>query len=348
MFTARITAPWSPATAVNQVLGEWTLPNGQVVPGLTLNWVPEPNDASADKQMLHFRAWVDGYDDKGASKTADIGVVVWQYVWPTFAWSIQQDTTYAPSIVKLDALATNPKLMSQFTNEKLTVTYTFPDNLEVQKNKGSQAQLRLANEGSYPVKLVLADTRGNSTTLTTDLLAIHALPFKITAKTSPSNALWREPVTVLARADATGGHPSDHVLSYAFAVDGVPIDTKGSSAQFNLPTAGDHVMEVTLTSRFGAVQVADFPITVIQNKPPVCKLIGKSNVPARVVTVEATCTDADGKVLGYAWWVNDSKVGSTAPKLTLALPGAGEGLSVTVQATDDSGGTGTATVTMQF
>ncbi|MYM92795.1 hypothetical protein [Duganella vulcania] len=347
-FTARVTAPWSPATSVNEVNGEWTLPNGTVVPGMALNWTPDASDASPDKKPLHFRAWVNGYDDKGASKTADIGVLVWQYIWPDFQWVIKQDTTYAPSVVKLDVTESNPKLMSQFANEKLTVTYTFPDSVDVQRNKGTAAQLRLAAQGNYPVNLVLADTRGNSTTLNTNLLAIQALPYVISVKTSPSNALWREPVNVTVRASATGGHPSDHVLSYAFAVDGQPIDSKGTGAQFRLPAAGDHVLQVSLTSTFGATQVQQFPLTVIANKPPVCKLASKTSVSTRSVGLEATCSDVDGKVVGYQWWVNDSKVGSTGTKVSLPMPDPGQSLSATVQATDDSGGTGSATVNLQF
>lgn len=347
-FTARVTGPWAPATSVNEINGEWTLPNGTVVPGMVLNWTPDPADASPNKQNLQFRAWVNGYDDKGATKTAVIGVLVWQYIWPDFQFVVHQDTTYAPSVAKLDVTESNPKLMSQFTNEKLTVTYTFPDTLEVQRSKGTAAQLRMAKQGTYPVKLVLSDTRGNSTTLNADLLAIEAPPYVIAVKSSPSNALWREPVNVMVRASSTGGHPADHVLSYAFAVDGQAIDSKGGATQFTLPKAGDHVLQVTLTSAFGASQVTQFPLTVVANKAPVCKLSSKTSSSSRSVTVEATCADADGKVVGYQWWVNDSKVGTTGTKLSLPLPDPGQSLSATVHATDDSGGTGTTTINLQF
>jgi hypothetical protein len=55
-----------------------------------------------------------------------------------------------------------------------------------------------------------------------------------------------------------------------------------------------------------------------------------------VVYAEAKCTDADGKIVGYAWQVNDQPIGATSYRISFGKTGTPQSANVTITALDDA------------
>ncbi|MYM92794.1 Ig-like domain-containing protein [Duganella vulcania] len=348
VFEASVQPPWGANPTNLEMDGEWTLPSGEKRSGTRLEWTPVDSDVSptGEKRPVSYTAWVKRYDSAGATGSGSMGTKVWKYIWPTWTMKVARDTTYAPSKAKLTVVMDNPKLAWQYGAEPLTLTWNFSPNAVVVKTQAATAQLSLPQGATYPTSLTLADTRGNSTTVAQDLVAYDAPPFNIDVKMAPSNAMWRVPVKVNARASVTGGHPLDKVLGFTVMVDGTPVDNRAGAASFALPTSGDHQLTISMASKFGASASRTWTLTVVPNHPPSCDVTAKAISGTQFVGLIAACGDADGKVVGYRWAINGQAQGATGNRLTVDFAHVDSPAVVDMYCTDDSGDTTTVTKTI--
>lgn len=348
VFQATVVGSWGAAPTNLELDGEWTLPNGDKRSGTTLEWSPVDSDVSptGDKVPVVYTAWVKGYSNAGAIASGSMGTKVWKYIWPTWTMKVGRDTTYAPSIAKVNVVMDNPKLAWQYGAEPLTLTWNFSPTAVVTKTQAATAQLSLPVGATYPTSLTLSDSRGNSTTVAQDLIAYDAPPYKIDVKLGASNAMWRVPVTVNAKASVTGGHPADKVVEYTMSVDGNPIANRAGAASFALSTSGDHQLTITVNSKFGATSTRTWTLSVVPNHPPSCQVSIKPISGTKMVTLIASCGDADGKVVGYRWAVNGNAQAGSSNRFTVDFAHVDSPAVVDMYCTDDSGDTTTVTQTV--
>lgn len=313
-YEGTVLPSWGNMTSTNTLVSEWQKPNGTTVPGASLDWTPTANELT-DKKPLIFRAWVDGYKDSTSNETT-VNYLPWQYIWPNFSLSMKQLSVKAPTdislIVDTDQPSVNKKL------EGLTYDWTIPYNITGKQNAffPNRAAVQITYSGTYVVSVAVRDARGHETILSQHIFVEKAVPYDVALKITPSNMFNRVPMTITVRPSISGGHPLDEITTQAWAVDGVPVDlyvNRGFMISDIIDT-GDHTISYTLNSRMGESKTVEAPLSLVANKPPVCTLSTRPS--SSVVYVEASCTDPDGKVIGYTWKVDGEQIGSTSYRIS--------------------------------
>jgi fibronectin type 3 domain-containing protein len=325
---------WGAMESVHAIKSEWQLPNGSTVPGDTLSWSPSQSDLANRKPLL-FRAWVDGFKDT-TTKEATLNYVPWEYVWPNFSIALKQQTIQAPSDINLIVTHDRPDMGRRF--EGLIYEWSFPKNVDGRQNDAfpNRATGQVIFAGEYDVTVTIRDTRGHQTLLTQHVIAEPAAPYAPTIKIGKSNIYERAPMTVTVRPTIYGGHPLDSVVNQIWKIDGTTIDeyTNRSYMVSTITAPGDHTISYTLNSKMGETATVTEQLQLVPNQPPSCQLTAIPN--AYVVYAEAKCTDADGKIVGYAWQVNDQPIGATSYRISFGKTGTPQSANVTITALDDA------------
>jgi PKD repeat protein len=116
----------------------------------------------------------------------------------------------------------------------------------------------------------------------------------------------------------------------------------GATATHTYAANGAHVVTLTVTDNDG-MQVSTTTSVDVASPPPVARFT--ISCPGLSCTVDATgSSDPDGTVAGYAWTFGDGGT-ATGPTPTHAFDAAGS-YDITLTVTDNSGGTATATQTV--
>jgi fibronectin type 3 domain-containing protein len=325
---------WGDAISVHTTKGEWQLPDGSIVEGTNLDWIPTVQDMVNTKPLI-FRAWVDGFKEVTTSETM-VNYVPWEYVWPNFTMSMKQLTVQAPSDIILMINHDRPDMNRRF--EELTYEWSFQNNVTGRQNDAfpnkSYAQVLYA--GEYDITVTIRDARGHVTVLTQHVVAEQAIPYAVSLKIGKSNFYERAPMAITVRPTITGGHPLDSVIGQTWRVDGVPVDEYANRDFMvsDIASAGDHVISYTLNSKMGETTTVNSPLSLQQNQLPVCELSSKETV--YMAYVEAKCSDPDGKMIGYSWQVNGQPIGSTSYRISFNRTSTPQSATVTITGMDDA------------
>ncbi|MBS3955791.1 MAG: hypothetical protein KGZ88_22890 [Methylomicrobium sp.] len=325
---------WGNVPSVHTIGSEWELPDGRLVAGNEVDWSPSQSDL-VDPKPLKFRAWVNEFKESTTKETS-VSYVPWEYVWPNFSIVLKQLTVQAPAdlffIVSHDRLEMNRRF------EDLKYEWTFPTNVNARQNEAfpNRAAGQAVYAGEYDITIKISDSRGNQTQLTQHVVAEPAVPYAPTIKVGKSNYYDRVPMTVTVRPTIYGGHPLDSVVGQIWKVDGLQIDdyTNRSYMVSTITEPGDHTISYTLNSKMGETATVSHSLHLVANQKPSCQLTAIPN--AYVVYAEAKCTDADGKIVGYAWRVNDQPISATSYRISFGKTGTPQSAKATITAIDDA------------
>lgn len=325
---------WGAMESVHSTTSEWALPDGRVVSGEMLDWSPTAQDLTDTKPLI-FRSWVNGFKDSTTSETT-VTYVPWEYVWPNWSITLKQLTIQAPSDLNMIVNHDRPDMNRRFKD--LTYEWTFPTGVTGRQNEAfpNRALAQALYAGEYDIPVTIRDSRGNQTTLTQHVKVEQAMPYTVTLKVGKSNYYDRAPMTVTVRPVIYGGHPLDSVVGQSWKVDGVPVDEYANRSYLvsEILEAGNHTLSYTLTSKMGETATVDSPLFLVANQPPTCELVAKPN--SYVVYAEASCKDADGKVIGYSWEVDGQPIGSTSYRISFTKTATPQTAHVTITAMDDA------------
>ncbi len=325
---------WGTVPSVHTIGSEWELPDGRIVAGNGLDWSPSQSDL-VDPKPLKFRAWVNDFKES-TTKEATVSYVPWEYVWPNFSISLKQLTVQAPADLFFIVSHDRPEMNRRF--EDLKYEWTFPANVNARQNEAfpNRAAGQAVYAGEYDITVKISDSRGNQTILTQHVVAEPAIPYAPTIKVGKSNYFDRVPMTVTVRPTIYGGHPLDSVVGQIWKIDGLQIDdyTNRSYMVSTITEPGDHTISYTLNSKMGETATVSQSLHLVANQKPSCQLTAIPN--AYVVYAEAKCMDTDGKVVGYAWQVNDQPIGATSYRISFGKTGTPQSAKATITAIDDA------------
>ncbi|MBS3964173.1 MAG: hypothetical protein KGZ80_06710 [Methylomonas sp.] len=325
---------WGTVPSVHTIGSEWELPDGRIVAGNEVDWSPSQSDL-VDPKPLKFRAWVNEFKES-TTKEATVSYVPWEYVWPNFSVALKQLTVQAPADLFFIVSHDRPEMNRRF--EDLKYEWTFPANVNARQNEAfpNRAAGQAVYAGEYDITVRISDSRGNQTLLTQHVVAEAAVPYAPTIKVGKSNYFDRVPMTVTVRPTIYGGHPLDSVVGQIWKVDGLQIDdyTNRNYMVSTITEPGDHIISYTLNSKMGETATVSQSLHLVANQKPSCQLTAIPN--AYVVYAEAKCTDADGKVVGYVWQVNDQPIGATSYRISFGKTGTPQSAKANITAIDDA------------
>ncbi|HCW2884206.1 TPA: DUF4165 domain-containing protein [Escherichia coli] len=312
--------------------GFFTLPNGTIVNGDTLEYTPTESDLSQNNIDIKYTVWIEGYREKGAEASHSLRTRVWQYVWPKFGMQVRVDASVAPATVtaSVRAIAFNGKL------EDPTYDWDLPKGVIIEDQKQGTLRSFVVNEpGDYTIKVNIRDARGHEFVIEQPLKVGQAAPYVVDLQYSGSNPFEREPLDVLLRPYVSGGHPKDRIASRLFSVNGTLIDGGGYYVRTRLG-AGEHSIKLKITSEMGHEAEGEVNINVAENKLPACSLSSRETVGSWIVY--ASCEDTDGRMKSYEWTIAGELQSISSDRVTISK-GTYEAMpTISLVGVDDSGG----------
>jgi fibronectin type 3 domain-containing protein len=326
---------WGSLASAQSVHLEWELPDGTVHPGSSLDWTPEAADTASGKPLL-FRAWVEGFQDS-TTASAKLPVAGWTYVWPAWTLKAAADGNRAPATVFLQLLHDRPEMSRHL--EGVRYQWDFPSGVDAVKNGSdpSRAQAVVQRSGDIPLAVTVTDARGNASTLGQTFSIQEPVPYAMSLTSIPSNRWNRAPVDMAIRATVTGGHPKDRVAELLWSLDGVEIPALADRAAgvVRIGQPGEHAVAVAGQSMMGKTFAATASFNLKEDIPPTCEIGLRASANGPVAT--ASCSDADGRVAGYAWTLDGAPVGSGAARIVLSPGKTPKSAPLCLSATDDAG-----------
>lgn len=337
--------PKLPAGAVEKVVGQWILPNGDKIPGTgDLTFIPphNPNGAPTSYSTISYEAWLEGIPT--IRRTARWTPKTWTYSFPS-NWTMM---TYlkdpvAPATVTFN---TEPVGTLYTNNEPLTYTWQFPPSAKVIGQKAGGAIIELAEAGSHNAVLTVNDTRGNSAVITSNTVQVTPSPPLSLAVSGGIQDRWnRAPSTAFVAAKLLTVPKADYVTGYVYKVNGVEV-MRSNMAYAALPIsdAGTYEIEVTANTKNGKFGSNTTSLTFVEGTPPTCS-IASAGDGVTGLSLKANCVSTQGYVIGYRWLVNGEE--SPVKTATVGFPAswlqANGRPNVTLEATNDKGQRVTAT-----
>jgi len=345
-YTANVTAPFPIASSPLSLGGQWSLPDGSTVSGTTLNWTPSAADLAAGTSgRVTYSAWIVGYEST-TTASAYQAVTLWQYVFPTWHAVTQLGATVAPAGVTVALVPDNSALIS--TLEGLTYTWSVPAGIRVTGTPASRFTGIADYGGSYTFDVTVADARGNTQSISASVSVNNPLPFVMDVVVSKISKWSHAPLIVGFTPKVTGGHPSDSIVTWQYFVDGVQQTAlpNRSGVQITFDSPGSYSVESRGLSMMGATVSKTVVANVPANVAPTCTIDATVSSNRTQVALKANCTDPDGGIVRYDWYVNGVLRTGVAGAWTYIKP-TGTPFPVTfdLTVTDDGGATSSASAT---
>lgn len=304
VFSVTVKPTWAAGTKTNLAIkGKWVLPDGvtEVLGSSDLTHIVRSEDGVQQKVL--YKSWIEGAEAE-TTVTTEYKYTTNTYVFPTFKLSATTDSMYAPAFLKIGVIPETSFDAVQVRGKKLTYTWTVPDGFE---GKASGYALRgIADApGTYKFDVVISDDRGNTQTLSYELVLETTLPWNLTMKLQPALKMNRNPMLYVIKPSITGGHPKDRIKESVVSINGVAQPTvQGLAKSVTIPTAGDSVVMLRVLSSMGMTAETSVTATVNQNVAPVCTLDVAWDRAKTSARVGPRCTDTDGKIKRIVWYID--------------------------------------------
>jgi len=327
-----------------RIKGEWVLPDGTTVEGPELEYTATEADADAGTIYMTYRTWIEGYRDKGAEVEIKRRVNATRYVWPEFEIRKSQTYAQAPTTVSLHLMPVDYR----GGLEDPQYTWDLPESANVTREYSYAIVAEFLEPGIFDVTGYVVDARGNEREVTTQIVVEEAQPFEVTPVINESNEFMRAPLSLYVRANTTGGHPRDRMLTYYFYLNGEKLDASYSAHIHDLDV-GTYVLKAEGHSRYGIVASGEEEIVVVPNKPPECdvEMTYSDHRYRPQYLFRPSCTDPDGRVVSYRWMMDGIRL-SSAARVNITAPEEDEPANwVELTVTDDSGGEYTESFEME-
>jgi len=220
---------------------------------------------------------------------------------------------------------------------KITYNWDFGDGETLETDRTPVTHV-YSKAGTYVARMIATDTDGN-TASDQVTMNIGVQPVEVTIKASPSNEAMRAPLTVYARSNIGKKASLDKIDSYAWLVNGVKQEDARAEymkATFNEP--GNYTITFNVTMASTASGTSTIDVQVNPNQTPTCSVSHTDDPTMKYVTFVASCNDADGRISGYKWDLDDGRgyrLGFTRTSMKVTETRT---LNIKLQATDDAGG----------
>lgn len=337
-YTATAATAFDIGTSDLVIAGEWTLPNGSKVPGPSLNWTPSLADYAVFRTpVLTYTAWIVGYE-AATTVSGTLSVNLWKYTWPT--WRVTRTTTgtIAPANAQYSVLPDDPSLLSVL--EGLTYEWTVPAGMRAIGTPTSKLTAIADYGGAYTVGVQVSDARGNVQSLSNDVVYTDPPPVVLDLAGVNMSKWSHSPISLGLTTKATGGHPTDGIVSWKYFVDGsLQTVPNQSTARLNLPDPGSFNVDVEVTTRMGATATKTITVVVPTNQAPTCAVSGVVATNRRAIALKSNCVDPDGAITNYKWFLNGTPISlAVGGSWTMILPtGTNLPVDVGLTVTDDGG-----------
>ena len=339
-YTYEVTVPGLfPSTYVSNLIvkGNWVLPDGTTAAGETLDYTPK-----AGENTLKYVTWIEQYPEIIAK--AELYFSSWTYKWPEWQVITRIIDNRVPAEVRLQVLTKSSRDLLSLGGETITYDWILPEGVELLEKQSSYAVLQFNTVGTYQPAVTISDTRGNSTTIRTDMIQILASPVLDGTLITTVGDRWnRAPSDVNVRVIVTSLPKKDSFASATYKLDGVTLVENGSSStQIKVAAAGEHEIAATLKSKNGATADLRTQVTLVTGDNPHCtiKPVGDG---VKNLSLIAQCNVSMGYVASYQWRVNGEEMPSKGATITFAVSDLEKGVNeVEVTATTDKGQSGSA------
>ncbi|ENP8454712.1 Ig-like domain-containing protein [Photobacterium damselae] len=322
---------------------EWELPDGTVIKGNKLHYVPTKSDAEAGVTKLRFRAWATGFRSK-TFREETLFLRTWEYKFPEFKVNMKYRTRYAP----MTAIA-SIRQIGQRLPVKMDWGYHFEPFpgmtiIEDKTDKG-RISFMVDKPGLHQLLTTVKDDRGNEKTYTEIIEVLDPPEPKVSLKGRYSTRFMRAPLDAVFRASVRLGHPDDRVESCDWYLDDKLVGETKRSTTFTLMNIGEgnHVLKMKVKSKFGIEHDELLDVVVVPNKPPECNMDLKYY--GSVTQVYANCKDTDGKMSTYNWYKNGEAINAHSGNIQLFL-NKDETADIKVEGFDDSGDKSTDSISV--
>ncbi|MDI2144963.1 tandem-95 repeat protein [Pseudomonas sp. ITA] len=316
--------------------GEFIMPDGTtIVPGQEAKYTPVDADITDAKTYLSYRAWIDGYRDRGGEGITQQRITFWIYDWPEWAIQPTFSAEYAPAELSLRV-----RNIGEFKAvEGVYYDWELPAMPGYEVVKDDTMVLRMLNilePAVYPFKVHVYDARGNYSLVERQMTFKEPPPWTINLLWNGDNNASRAPLGIMIRPQISGGHPKDRITSLKYKLNGEEIDTGGSRyARATLPAEGQYQVDLEIETQMNKGSDGKVEIDVKKNQPPTCELQVKEGGSAW--SALAKCTDPDGRIARHNWYVNDKVQGLGGSAITISKRTYPDAPKIVLFATDDSG-----------
>ncbi|SIR00680.1 hypothetical protein SAMN05878282_112109 [Aquipseudomonas alcaligenes] len=280
--------------------GYFILPDGTETTLKEVKYTPTMEDFLDEGRTIGFKAWINGYEDKGGMGLTEYRLIFWSYDWPEWQFVNKMSAVYAPADLTMQV-----RSMGTFREfEGLKMEWEIPpyDAMDMIKDDYEPTRIVRINEpGTYQFGVHITDDRGNYSYIEQDLEFLEPIPWSVKLSWSGDNEFNRAPLGVLLRPSISGGHPKDRIETRNYSINGQPLPAAGDYGRATLD-AGTHTARLDIATSMGYTAFGTVDIGVEQNQPPSCSinvLEGSSSWLAK-----ATCADPDGRIDRHLWFVD--------------------------------------------
>jgi len=329
-FTVAATGLKDPLPTVAQ----WTLPDGTVVNDATATYTVKDTDSVSSKSQRLTASYKISYQDYPAKSKS--GSVMF-YVRPQYKLPAFKIKFYSPQGGPLPyTLYVTSEQTEAFVvgyTYNLTYQWEVPE-LNVTSDK-KYFIYDIVQAGTYTVNLKVSDDQGNVATDSATFTVTDPAPWKLNFKVYQSNRYSVAPLQVTVKPQLTEGHPKDVPISYAWTVNGDSV-TGGSALSYKFNNPGTYNVGVSINTKFGNLVTGEVPIEVLANQPPTCDISYKVVESTKTLTLQAACSDPDGRIVEYHWVINGGKELRGGNKISTKIPEGGT-VNVVLRVVDNGG-----------
>nr|WP_079235581.1 MULTISPECIES: Ig-like domain-containing protein [Pseudomonas] len=314
--------------------GFFILPDGTETNLKEVKYTPTTEDFLDEGRTIGFKAWINGYEDKGGMGLTEYRLIFWSYDWPEWQFVNKMTAGYAPADLTMQV-----RSMGTFREfEGLQMEWEIPpyDEVAIIKDDYEPTRILKINEpGNFQFGVHITDSRGNYSFIEQELEFLEPLPWLVQLSWSGDNEFNRAPLGVLLRPSISGGHPKDRIETRTYSMNGDSLPSSGDYGRATL-NAGLHTARLDITTSMGYSAFGAVDIGVEQNQPPSCAINvieGSSSWLAK-----ATCTDQDGRIDRHLWFVDGVQQGLGSSSISVPKWRYPNGLPIiTVVGVDNSG-----------
>ena len=287
--------------------GRWILPDGTTVQGHTATYT----GASGDRDVIRYEAWIDGYR-AATTQAAEHPLSVRSYQWPE--WTLYSNVLfpYTPARVNYEIKPRdNDNDNPQELQDPMTFDWTIPPGAVVERNDGRQITLRFDTPGAWTVEGRVADTKGNSVSLSETIDVVTATPLTAALDVTVADSWARAPADIISRWDPLGLLPGERIQSAVLSVNGKVVSEKNAKAlRTQVPEPGKYTVTVNLKSSEGRTAIASQVVTLISGDLPACTINVIGDL-TRALEAQAVCKATMGILTKFQWWITYADTGET-------------------------------------
>lgn len=315
--------------------GFFILPDGTIAESREVQYTPTYADFEREESYLAFDAWINGYEEVGGRGVTRHRLIFWSYDWPEWAFQVKSTAIYSPADVTVTLR--NLGLFREFENLQVEWEVVEGQGLLMTRDTSSLSRsFTITEPGTYLVAAHVSDGRGNYSYVEQELVFYSPPEWSVDLTWSGDNPFNRAPLEVLLRPQYSGGHPRDRIETKEYFLNGDLMESSGDYGRATL-NAGTHEVTMRIATMMGYEAIGRTNIAVVENIAPVCDI---EVTPGRTSWLaKSLCTDGDGRVATYRWWVNGEEQTITSSSISVPMWRYPEGEPIiTVVGVDDSGG----------